>query len=521
MKKIGLFAVLALTTLFASCDRNDGLPNDELSGKAVHVRIRSLGMATVSSADLTRSFAQKGHEMVSKPIGDGLFLDMIIEPDTSLLRLGSLEYLTEGTYFRVIAVEAGTTNYYSHGDFVVGGSTSLTSFYVHVGSDYDFICFSYHDNQPLPTPSYVSGDPLPTPFNVGNTKDLLWWKSPTSVTVTASGVELDIQLKQKLVKAKVIVDCNSDQWKITGVTANKVSVGEIAIDGTIDWATGNLTAGTAADRGLIWSDITPDGTQQTSDSIWIMPKTSGTITVKIQANAVSRSGLSTIPSGDRSVAFTTALNEGVRYTIRVRLRLTRWAKSNIYWEGNASAGYLTFEPADGSTGKEYYQGVFFRWMSYVGITPIAVNMGSTPAIVYVVGGSGWIPSKLSWNDIPYKTGDICTRINSAYRIPTSDEFGSGSWEASSGAAISGNDFGTTDVKNNGGAYLWNTTLGVSLPASGGISSSSNYSGSSAGERVYYWTATSGSTNGGLAFLSPGFQDININNNAFPIRCIKK
>jgi hypothetical protein len=318
---------------------------------------------------------------------------------------------------------------------------------------------------------------------------------------------------------KVIVDCNAEQWKITGVTANKVSV-EVAIGGTVDWSTGTLTAGSVADRGFTWSDITPDGTQQTSDSTWVMPQASGTVTVKILANAISRSGLSTVPSNDRSIAFTTALNEGVCYTIRIRLRATVWARSNIYWEGNASSGYLTFEPADGNTGKEYYQGVFIRWKSLVGITPIAVDMGSTSGIVYIVSGSGWAPSKLVWSSIPIEEGDICTKINSAYRTPSSDEFGIGSWESSSGTAISGDDFGRTDVKNNGGMYVWNNSLGVILPASGFLSSYNSYNSADAGEHLYYWTATRGSGDGGHTFIGSTVQNLNIYNCAFPIRCVK-
>jgi hypothetical protein len=51
-----------------------------------------------------------------------------------------------------------------------------------------------------------------------------------------------------------------------------------------------------------------------------------------------------------------------------------WAGSNIYWDADNSR--LTFA-AQGTTDKQYYQGVFFRWGSLVGISPGLTNGSST------------------------------------------------------------------------------------------------------------------------------------------------
>jgi hypothetical protein len=548
-----IVSVVALSLLIASCDNNNELPENEL-GKAIPVRIHSLGMAAGNSEGLTRASSQKESEMVSSPVGDGMLLEMSIERDASSLRLGTLEYLVEGTYFRVIAVEAGTTNYYSHGDFVVGGESYLTSFYVHIGNEYDFICFSYNDDQPFST-SYTPGDPLPTPFDVDNTKDLLWWQSPASVTVTSSGVELDIKLEQKLAKVRVIVDCNYNKWKITDITTNKITIGSVATSGTINWLTGDLTAGSTADRGFTWSDITTDASQQTSDSLWVMPKASGTITVKILAGAISRNGLTSAPANDKPVTFTTALIAGVSYTIHIRLRTTIWARSNIYWEGNASSGYLTFVRAGTDVTKEGFQGLFFKFGSLFGISPegVANSAFTNTTPVYSPNSSTPI-TNLSWDAIPrwnkaygnvvnndhtdQSVGDICEYLDSDYRLPKLGEFGTTNftWDArqegwvysgSVGSADIGDAFGRYNLISNSRIFARNTTMdNVRFPAPG-------HRSYNAGELIgkgnggNYWIGLAYDSEYDEAYMM-SFMMLGLNasahtsvHNAGSVRCVKK
>jgi hypothetical protein len=70
-----------------------------------------------------------------------------------------------------------------------------------------------------------------------------------------------------------------------------------------------------------------------------------------------------------SVSYKKSLVAGYSYTLRITARETPcWAGSNIYWDGTR----LTFS-APGTDDKQYYQGVFFRWGSLVGISPVQTN----------------------------------------------------------------------------------------------------------------------------------------------------
>jgi hypothetical protein len=161
------------------------------------------------------------------------------------------------------------------------------------------------------------------------------------------------------------------------------------------------------------------------------------------------------------VSFTKALQPGRSYTLLVTFRkfTSTFAASNIYWDGSK----LTFDAVPNGNNTKY-QGVFFKWGSLVGVSPIGSN---TAAKVYVPNyNSGnspsWddtktISSKFTdWNGIPYTTdgtsagrstnwvtadaqnttakwnenkGDICRYISEngygpggKWRMPRSEEF---------------------------------------------------------------------------------------------------
>jgi hypothetical protein len=384
MKIIGLVVVLAL--LFTACDKDNVLENKEVSGKEVAVRIRSMNVAEGASESLTRSALQK---MVSQPIGDGMLLEMSVKEDVSPLR-DKVE-LAPGTHFRVIAVTDGT-KYYSHGDYVYGSGTLTPSndFHVKIGQTYHFICISYNSSTLPSSSDYTVDSNLPTAFSVDKTKDLLWWHSTSAETITASGIDLDIILKQKLAKVKVKIDCDYNKWKI-GVGDDKVSIKDVALSDKMNLLTGDV-AGEAADTQLFSSfTATENATSQTSNELRIMPKASSTITVTVLEKAVSRDGVVTaFPSADKQVTLTTPLIIGTSYTITIRLRVPIFARSNIYWD--ATAEKLTFvtakePPTIDDDTKAGYQGVFFKWGSLVGISPVGNFSGSTDIYVPVVKSS--------------------------------------------------------------------------------------------------------------------------------------
>jgi hypothetical protein len=87
MKHTELITILVLSMLCASCDNN----NNELSGTAVAVQIRSLKMAESGEEDLLRSTSKQEAETVSTPLGDGLLLEISMERDESLARNAGIE----------------------------------------------------------------------------------------------------------------------------------------------------------------------------------------------------------------------------------------------------------------------------------------------------------------------------------------------------------------------------------------------------------------------------------------------
>jgi hypothetical protein len=394
MKKtpfIGLIAALSL--IFISCDNKNNLPDNESSDKDVAVRICSLSVAEGGSESLTRSSLEKEPEIVSQPIGHGMLLEMSVKQDDFSLRAPQL--LGNGKLFRVIAVNHGTSNYHSHGDFTVGISSPSNDFHVRIGEKYDYICLSLNSDTDLPPSSgYTVGSALSS-LAFDNEDDLLWCKIEDDDPVTSAGVDLNIVLKRRLTKLKVKLDCSYNKWKI-GVGNDKVSIKDVATNGSINLSTGDVTGSSPAPQTFTSFTSIVGATSQASEELTIMPKASSTITITILADAVSRDDLSTIPAGEKTPTLITALSAGVSYTITVRLRTPIFARSNIYWDATTDPTNpkLTFvpaadDPAQNDDTKAGYQGVFFKWGSLVGISPARTGSsnyfsGSTPLYIPVV-----------------------------------------------------------------------------------------------------------------------------------------
>jgi hypothetical protein len=186
------------------------------------------------------------------------------------------------------------------------------------------------------------------------------------------------------------------------------------------------------------------------------------------------------PSSQKTVTFSGiySLVAGNSYTLRVRMRVAKWAGSNIYWNGSA----MTFD-LNGTTTNESYQGLFFKYRGMVGTSPVGAFTDSTP--IYTVGSS--TPTYASsWSQVSYNNGDICQTLNNAYRLPRNGEFGTESWtdwynpkqgwELEGGVNTnihSNNDTGRFNL--SGYHHVKNTVMGnVRLPASSQRGSDGSY-----------------------------------------------
>jgi hypothetical protein len=234
------------------------------------------------------------------------------------------------------------------------------------------------------------------------------------------------------------------------------------------------------------------------------------------------------PSSQKTVTFSGiySLVAGNSYTLRVRMRVPKWAGSNIYWNGSA----MYFEP-NGTTTHESYQGLFFKYRGTTGISPVGTTFtDATP--IYIVGESSpTVISNGNWNWIS-GSGDICQTLNSAYRLPNNGEFGTESWtdwynpdinrqgwvlEGGTNTNIVSND-DTGRFNLSGYHHVKNTVMGnVRLPASsqrgsdGSLANLMTYSG-------YYWC---GNGTYLMDYDSYVFNTgITANSGcAFPVRCV--
>jgi hypothetical protein len=240
------------------------------------------------------------------------------------------------------------------------------------------------------------------------------------------------------------------------------------------------------------------------------------------------------PFTDLPVSFHKQLEPGHSYTLLVTFRKfsTTFAASNIYWKGN----YLTFDAVPNGNNTRY-QGVFFKFGSLVGVSPVGSNMA---AKVYVPNyNSGispyWDDSETistsefgNWNGIPRETeegsggrastllnddaqntaakwnaytGDICRYISEngygpggKWRMPRSEEFlASGNWTRSSNGWGDISAISTlTDGKYLIADYATFTNDGNIFPASG----FRNYSSGNlffVGNTGRYWSSSAYST----------------------------
>jgi hypothetical protein len=313
---------------------------------------------------------------------------------------------------------------------------------------------------------------------------------------------------------------------------------------------GAVAKGDTAHYAFSGSDLTGPDANLSSDYGLVYTADDDLIQIKINVTLTDGYDKS---FADLPVSFHKQLEPGHSYTLLVTFRKftyisTGFAASNIYWNGR----YLTFDAVpDGDNTR--YQGVFFKFGSLVGISPVGdddsnikvyvpnYNSGISPSwddnqtisssqfgiwtgIPHEQGGSGsdrtvnWVAADAQntpdmWDAY---TGDICRYISEngfgpggKWRLPTSAEFGpaapgwgpSTGWEKIDGANgtgedswINNNEDESPDGKRitirSGGRRM--APIQSFVPASGRRSSSGLGFVGSVG---YYWSGSVNSTGG--------------------------
>jgi hypothetical protein len=536
-KRWGLFGLALAALFFVSCDKEEYA---EVAGPEVAVQIRLLRAAEGGEEDVVRAVSWKEPETVFAPAGNGMLLEMSLEEDDSPLR-GDEKPLEADTYFRVVALKTGTITYVSHGDFKVGQEGPLTPFTVPGGTTYDFLCFSCNSKEYSSLPSFnpARGASLNTAaltrLDIETGKDWLWEKK-TLVVGTSSPV-LSILLKGFMARVRLVVDCSYNGWTITGID-NNIILGLVANTAVVSFVSGaTLSTPSAGNKSIMWGSLTPAEVQE-SNVMLVWPKVEGDLTVNIPHAAIKREDLDPIPTDARSgqnltATFRTALEVGKGYKIVVKLRAPMWAGSNIYWVAVADdedpnhPGYLTFDTSD--AGNQGYQGVYFKWGSLVGVSPVGDWENNSTETYRPKGTSaadGWEEATYAtWASVPFwsnttygmdiddtqlanKVGDICRFINSGFRLPKLGEMGVGTNTVSfdGNAPIAGgwlkegtkyddqattNPYGTYDLIKDGRYwYAYNVTAGNAIFPPTGYRNYGHAGVQQAGYDGHYWSSTS-------------------------------
>jgi hypothetical protein len=221
------------------------------------------------------------------------------------------------------------------------------------------------------------------------TDDLIWGGVTNQpITATESGRTVAFNLKHKFSQVRVRVS-------VANITGAKIlEIGDVTIETqkTVDLT---LKDGSLVDNTELEPlDVTPtlakiDDVNYRSDYYMFYPSpTKVTISsIKILVDAVEHtfSGL--------SADFVTALALGERSTLVVDLQSSRFAYSNIYWDGEK----LTFDTTN--KGHEGYQGLCFKWGSLVGISLAQPTAFSTSTPVYIPNYDSDTPTDSDWTKV--------------------------------------------------------------------------------------------------------------------------
>jgi uncharacterized protein (TIGR02145 family) len=495
-----------------------------------------------------------------------MLAEITVEEDLSALRATPL---AKDVKLRIIALNKGTSTIYSWADYTAtdNGAFSTTAGNLHVveNTQYDFVCFSYNSTT-ADLPAALNEGGALGDIPVTNANDFLYEKKSASLSAISNN--LSFELKHQLARVNLTFAVNYSNWKITNVNSSP-TIGSVTSPSAFDHETNVLSGGTAGSQVFIGLPATPNETQA-SGALRLVPAGASTLTLTIPKGAVTLSGTSLTvashPTVARTATLTTALEKGASYTLTVKLKAlaksTKFAGSNIYWDSSKSQ--LTFDP-HGTTTPQYYQGVYFKWGSLIGISPVGAYDASNTVLYKPTNTSDpvgtsrtWVEtngadnawSGSGWTDIPYQNddkinttdrsahsllanpdfaaykGDICNYIDENYLMPTGAEFSAllsdhGSYSSSKGGYIS-SDITSSDAAGKQVFAQYATINSFIFPASG-YRDGSDESSIAVGNSGAYWSGSaSGDSYAIFLYFNSSYATASSSSTKYhglPVRCV--
>jgi hypothetical protein len=239
------------------------------------------------------------------------------------------------------------------------------------------------------------------------------------------------------------------------------------------------------DQWFSWPALTANPIQSSNAYTVFADGSPVFLCMNANALTVNAGTATSLPSGSSAVIWIPfpdkTLEAGKKYTLTVKFRTPKFAASNIYWDNtNRRLTFAVYSDTPSSVTANKYQGVYFKFGSLIGISPAGawyenatllyvpptgkstswyitsadgtlsslptgifgtiknhttvetgVWTGTTYATIpYVSNGVAASPNPRDGRhviDLPVSErasfkGDICNYLNSAYRLPTSNEF---------------------------------------------------------------------------------------------------
>jgi hypothetical protein len=524
-------AGIGLALLLSACEKEMGYNR---GGKVPVVFLTSTVGYDAANGGM-RSAMTKEPETEVIPLGNDLFMYVTLREDAveeqNELRAGLFDNqkVRFAAFNKTSGLQEGTavTYTYNGSKLVPDSGSDPLGVEPDDGTTYRFVAYSYY------------GDPETDPVetDIAPAKDLVWGAKEQLITDTEAGRRVEINMEHRFSRMRVKINAGAIATNIVDLT-NVQLVGK-ATD--LDIETGALSSGSASAAQSV-ENFSGTATVQTSDYyvFYSSPTTVSIESIILKIGGVDKTFYSL------STNFKEAWVGGTSYTLEVDIKKLAFAKSNIYWDVNA--GELTFDKTGTVSGSQYFQGVFFRWGSLVGLSPTGFGSGT---VLYVPeSGGGWDGTQTvgsntygfdSWDAVPYSasgvvlydegftayTGDICSYLtDGVWRLPSASECGSliaGSWVSGTasfdlegtGAITSGRSFSSPVTLRlpDGGSYRheWN---GFYNPAQG-----AGYMYYMTGTSGYYlqsWYFTIGST---LYDKTAVVNDLPRERNGMPARCV--
>jgi hypothetical protein len=415
---------------------------------------------------------------------------------------------------------------------------------VPTGPTYHFVAYSFNSGVE------------PRAMNIDPANDLMWGITAAAVEITGQDQPVVIVMGhlfsqvQMVMDVAGVVDANGVAGKAEVKTLAAEVNGGLKVDLTV--GTGDIDAisgNSDATQALVFAGLPNEEAE--SDLRTVTPTYPGRVSVTIDQMVIEIESEGEYTIEDQTIVFDGEVVKGKTYVLAVELLRTRWAWSNIYIEDD-SHYHMAFDRSAPPTPVSKYPGLFFKWGSLVGISP----HGSSPYIYtpaegsewgYAALGSGWGSIKTiaavgignsaenyltNHMDRANQTGDICTRIDPAWRMPNANEFGVTAAYDWAAFAVNGSvDYDSFEEgKGDVGAAIvtyGSPTGDVFFPAAGYRTSATTVVGS--GEVCYYWSGSVGQAlDAGFLMSfkltpSPGVNILNIDRDgtAAAVRCIRK